>query len=67
MSVARTTEITASSTKSFEDAVETGVKRFSKTIDKVESAWVKDQKVVVDDGKVSEFRVTMKVTFILKD
>ena len=66
MSVARTTEITASSPKSFEDAVEKGIKRFSKTIDNVESAWIKDQKVVVDGGEVSEFRVTMKVTFILK-
>lgn len=67
MSVARTTEITASSSKSFEDAVEKGIKRFSKTIDKVESAWIKEQKVVVDGGEVAEFRVTMKVTFILKD
>lgn len=67
MSVAKTTEITASSTKSFEDAIRSGIKRFSKTMDKIEGAWVKEQKVVVDDGEVSEFRVTMKVTFILKD
>ena len=67
MSVAKTTEITASSKKSFEDAVCNGVKRFSKTVDKVEGAWVKEQKVVVDDGEVSEYRVTMKVTFVLKD
>lgn len=67
MSVAKTTEITASSKKSFEDAVCTGIKRFSKTMDKVEGAWVKEQKVVVDDGEVSEYRVTMKVTFIIKD
>ncbi len=66
MSIARTTEITASSSDSFEDAIKKGIKRFSKTIDKVEGAWVKEQKVVVDDGEVSEFRVTMKVTFILK-
>lgn len=67
MSVAKTTEITASSKKSFEDAVCSGIKRFSKTMDKVEGAWVKEQKVVVDDGEVSEYRVTMKVTFIIKD
>ena len=66
MSVAKTTEITASSKKSFEDAICSGIKRFSKTMDKVEGAWVKEQKVVVDDGEVSEYRVTMKVTFILK-
>lgn len=67
MSIARTTEVSASSSKSFEDAVRKGIKRFSKTIDNVESAWVKEQKVVVKDGEVAEFRVTMKVTFILKD
>lgn len=66
MSIAKTSEITASSKKSFEDAIRTGIKRFAKTIDKVEGAWVKEQKVVVKDGEVSEFRVTLKVTFILK-
>lgn len=67
MSVAKTTEITSSSSKSFEHAIRSGIKRFSKTIDKIEGAWIKEQKVVVDDGEVSSFRVTMKVTFILKD
>ncbi len=67
MSVAKTTEITSSSSKSFEDAIRTGIKRFSKTIDKIEGAWIKEQKVIVDDGEVSSFRVTMKVTFVLKD
>jgi flavin-binding protein dodecin len=67
VSVAKTTEITATSSKSFEDAICSGIKRFSKTMDKVEGAWVKEQKVIVDDGEVSEYRVTMKVTFILKD
>jgi flavin-binding protein dodecin len=67
MSIAKTTEIIASSDKSFEDAVRNGVKRFSKTVDKVEGAWVKEQKVVVKDGEVSEYRVSLKVTFVLKD
>jgi flavin-binding protein dodecin len=67
MSIARTSEITASSKKSFEDAIENGIKRFSKTIKNVEGAWVKEQKVVVSDGDVSEYRVTMKVTFVLDD
>ena len=67
MSVARTTEISASSEKSFEDAVRKGIKRFSKTINQVEGAWVKEQKVVVNDGDISEYRVTMKVTFVLDD
>jgi len=67
MSIARTTEISASSNKSFEDAVRKGIKRFSKTIKHVEGAWVKEQKVVVSDGEVSDYRVTMKVTFVLDD
>ncbi len=67
MSIARTTEITSSSEKSFEDAIKKGIKRYAKTIDKVEGAWIKEQKVVIRDGDISEFRVTMKVSFILKD
>lgn len=67
MSVAKTSEITASSSKSFEDAIRSGIRRFAKTIDKIEGAWVKEQKVVVDDGEVTAYRVTMKVTFLIKD
>lgn len=66
MSVAKTSEISSSSSKSFEDAIRKGIKRFSKSIDKVEGAWVKEQKIIVEDGEVSEFRVTMKVSFVLK-
>ncbi|MEM1263593.1 MAG: dodecin family protein [Pseudomonadota bacterium] len=65
MSVARVTEIIASSTKSFEDAVRVGVKRASETLDNVQGAWVQDQKVVCEDGKVIEYRVNLKVTFVL--
>jgi flavin-binding protein dodecin len=67
MSIARTTEITSSSSKSFEDAVKKGVERYTKTIDNVEGAWIKEQKVVINDGEISEYRVTMKVSFVLKD
>ena len=67
MTIARTTEITASSSKSFEEAVKKGIRRYAKTIDNVEGAWIKEQKVVVNDGEISEFRVTMKVSFVLKD
>jgi len=66
MSVARVTEIISSSTKSFEDAVKNGVKRANETLDNIEGAWVKDQKVVCDSGKIKEFRVVLKVTFVLK-
>ncbi len=67
MTVARVTEITASSTKSFEDAVRQGVRRASKTLDNITGAWVESQKVVVEDGEVSEYRVNMRITFVLKD
>jgi flavin-binding protein dodecin len=67
MSVAKVSEIIASSDKSFDDAVAKGVKRASKTLKNVTSAWVQDQQVVVQDGKITEYRVNLKVTFILKD
>ena len=67
MSVAKITEISASSTKSFEDAIEDGIRRANKTLDKITGAWIGDMKVDVEDGKISQFRVNMKVTFILKD
>ncbi len=67
MSVARVTEIIAGSSKSFEDAVRNGVKRASKTLKNVQGAWVKDQSVNVKDGKVTEYRVVLKVTFVLDD
>lgn len=67
MSVARVTEIIASSSKSFDDAVESGVDRASKTLKNIRSAWVKDQSVSVKDGKVVEYRVNLHVTFVLDD
>lgn len=67
MSVARVTEISASSNKSFDDAIENGIERASKTLQGITSAWVKDQNVVVSNGKVTEYRVMLKVTFILND
>jgi flavin-binding protein dodecin len=67
MSVAKVTEIIASSEKSFEDAVSQGVARASKTLHNISAAWVKDQNVVVENGKVTEYRVVLKVTFVLKD
>lgn len=67
MSVARVTEITASSHKSFEDAVRNGVERASKTLKNVSSAWVKDQDVGVTDGKVTSYRVKLKITFVLEE
>jgi len=67
MSVARITEISSNSKKSFEHAIEDGVKRASKTLRNVRRAWIMDQEVVVDDGKIKEYRVKMRVTFVLDD
>lgn len=65
MSVARVTEIKSSSSKSFEDAIEDGIKRASQTLKNVKGAWIAQQEVVTNDGKIIEYRVLMKVTFIL--
>jgi dodecin len=68
MSVARVTEIKASSAKSFDDAIKAGIARAQKTLKNVKSAWIENQEVLIDDkGQVSEYRVQMKVTFILED
>jgi len=67
MSVAKVIEITANSPESFEDAIKRGIERAQKTIDDVKGAWIKEQKVVVENGKIIEFRVDMKVTFILHE
>lgn len=67
MSVARVTEITSSSTKSFEDAVRAGIKRAGKTLDNIQGAWIQEQTVVVSGDKVTEYRVNMKVSFVLND
>jgi flavin-binding protein dodecin len=64
--VAKVIELTSSSSKSIEDAIETGIKRADSTLDQIEGAWVQDIKCVVKNGKVSEWRVNLKVTFLLK-
>ena len=64
---ARVTEIIAASPKSFEDAVQVGVVRANKTLQNVKSAWIEDEKVMIVDGKITEYRVALKVTFVLKD
>lgn len=67
MSVAKNIEITASSSKSFEDAINQGISKACKTIDNVKGAWIKEQKISIEGGKVSEYRVNMIITFLLKD
>jgi flavin-binding protein dodecin len=65
MSVAKIIEISCESPKSFEDAVQNGIARASKTVHNIKSAWVKEQQVVVENGKVTMYRVDLKVTFVL--
>ena len=67
MSVAKITEISSSSKKSFDDAIEKGIKRASKTLDNISGAWVQDMKVDVENGKITTYRVLMRVTFVLKN
>jgi len=66
MSVAKITEISSSSKVSFEDAIKTGIARACQTLDQVQGAWISEQKVVVEKDKIVEYRVDMRVTFILK-
>ena len=67
MAVAKVTEIWSASTKSFDDAVRVGIERADKTLKNIKSAWVQEQKAKVENGKITEYRVNMKVTFVLKD
>jgi flavin-binding protein dodecin len=67
MAVARVTEISSTSTKSFEDAIQSGVARATKTLRNVRSAWIKEQRVDIRDGNIAEYQVNMMVTFILDD
>jgi len=66
MSVAKVIEIISSSSKSFDDATRKGISRASETISGITGAWVKDQSIAVSKGKITEFRVILKVTFLLK-
>lgn len=67
MTVARITEVISSSPNSFEEAVRLGVDRAARTLDNVKGAWVQDQKVIVENGIIADYRVTLKITFILND
>ncbi len=67
MSIARVTEITSSSSKSFDDAIREGLARANKTLQNVTGAWIRDHEVVAKNGKVTEYRVRMKITFVLKN
>jgi len=66
MAIAKVLEITSTSPKSFDDAIRAGIARADKTLDQVQGAWIQDQTVVVEKGKITEYRVRMRVTFVLK-
>jgi dodecin len=67
MSIARITEISANSEESFEDAIQQGVARASETLHGIRSAWVKEQEVEIKDGKITGYKVIMKITFVLDE
>ena len=65
MTLAKVTEVTCESGKSFEDAIANGIKEAGKTVRDIKSAWIAEQKVIVDNNKIVEYRVTMRITFVL--
>jgi flavin-binding protein dodecin len=67
MSIARITEISSTSTKSFEDAIQNAVSRATKTLRNVRGAWVKEQQIKIDDGKIVEYQVNLMITFVLDE
>ena len=66
MSVARVTELSSTSSKSFEDAIQQGIDRAAKTLRGIQGAWIKEQNITVDNGKITAYKVNMLVTFILE-
>jgi flavin-binding protein dodecin len=67
VTIARVTEVISSSSVSFDDAINVGIERAALTLHNIRGAWVQDQKVTVENGKVSEYRVTLKITFVLNE
>lgn len=66
MSVAKVVEVNASSTKSFEDAIQTGINKVTETVKNIQGAWINEQKVVVKDNKIAEYRVNLKISFLVE-
>lgn len=67
MSIAKVTEITSSSEKSFDDAIRQGIARASETVDNIKGAWINEQRVVVNENQVQEYRVNMRLSFVLNE
>ena len=66
MAIAKIVEVNSSSNKSFEDAIQTGIEKVTETVKNVQGAWVNEQKVVVQDNKITEYRVNLKISFLVE-
>ena len=66
MAIAKVVEVNSSSTKSFEDAIQTGIQKVTETIKNVQGAWINEQKVVINDNKITEYRVNLKISFLVE-
>lgn len=66
MAVAKVVEVNSSSIKSFEDAIQTGIAKVTETVKNVQGAWINEQKVVVKEGKIAEYRVNLKISFLVE-
>lgn len=65
MAIAKVVEVNSSSTKSFEDAIQTGIQKVTETIKNVQGAWINEQKVVIKESKITEYRVNLKISFLV--
>ncbi|CAM4164958.1 dodecin family protein [Acinetobacter pragensis] len=65
MAIAKIVEVNSSSTKSFEDAIQTGIAKVTETVKNVQGAWVNEQKVIIKDNKIAEYRVNLKISFLV--
>ncbi|MGE8539784.1 dodecin family protein [Acinetobacter sp. ANC 3813] len=65
MAIAKIVEVNSSSSKSFEDAIQTGIAKVTETVKNVQGAWINEQKVIVKDNKISEYRVNLKISFLV--
>ena len=65
MAIAKVVEVTSSSQKSFEDAIQTGISKVMETVKNVQGAWINEQKVIIQDNKITEYRVNLKISFLV--
>ncbi|MDM1249008.1 dodecin family protein [Acinetobacter sichuanensis] len=66
MAIAKVVEVNSSSAKSFEDAIQTGIQKVTETVKNVQGAWINEQKVIIKDNKITEYRVNLKISFLVE-